>query len=266
MKRASQARRIEQRVDRQGVGCRARFLDPQRAEQRELLALPVAGVDRQPARVKAVGLAARQAAEEGRALEDGEFAPALVVAGAQHPDAGKADVGEIDRRLQLAEVEGAAIVDQAARLAVLDDVDQHWRGEDEAAVQGLERETGFLVIPDGGVGVVADRQILLGGEAGEGVGQGRDRRLERRLGEFARHVEHAVGGKGRRLRHRRGRGDALQRDSGGGESPAEGQFEEFPTRGLCHDALRSRCGPPLRTMVSPPRGRPPHGSINYPVA
>ena len=230
-------------MDRQRVGRRARLLDPQGAEQRELLALRFAGADRQAARVEAVGLAAREAAEKGRALEDGELAPALVVAGAQHPDAGKADVGEIGRRLQLAEVEGAAVVDQAARLAVLDDVDLHRRGEDEAALQGLERKADLLVAPDRRIGVVVDRQILLGGEIGEGVGQRRARRLERRLGELARHVEHAVGGKGRRLRHRRGRGDALQRDSGGGESPAEGQLEEFPTRALCHDALRSRCGP-----------------------
>ena len=231
-------------MDRQRVGRRARLLDPQGAEQREFLALRLAGADRQAARVEAVGLAAREAAEKGRALEDGELAPALVVAGAQHPDAGEADVGQIDRRLQLAEVEGVAVVDQTARLAVLDDVDLHRRGEDEAAVQRLEREAGLLVVPDRRIGVVMDRQILLGGEIGECVGQRRARRLERRLGELARHVEHAVGGKWRRLRHRRGRGDALQRDSGGGERPAEGQLEEFPTRALCHDALRSRCGAP----------------------
>ena len=53
-----------------------------RAEERKFFALRVAGADRQPARADAVGLAARQRAEERRALEDRRVRPALAAAAA----------------------------------------------------------------------------------------------------------------------------------------------------------------------------------------
>ena len=67
---AGQARRIEQRVKNDHVGGRAGLLDPQAAEKRELLAGIVAGANRQPARRHAEKLAARERAEEGRALKN----------------------------------------------------------------------------------------------------------------------------------------------------------------------------------------------------
>ena len=76
-KGAGDARRIEQGVDDERVGGRARLFDPKRAKDRKFLALRVAGANRQPARADAVGLAAREAAKERRALEDRRVLPAV---------------------------------------------------------------------------------------------------------------------------------------------------------------------------------------------
>ena len=115
-KGAGHARRIEQRVNGQRVGGGARLFDPQRAEKWKFLALGVAGADRQAARVDAVGLAAREAAKKCRALEDRRVLPALAGGRLEHAHAGKAEVGRIGRRLQLAEIVVGAVVDQSLRL------------------------------------------------------------------------------------------------------------------------------------------------------
>ncbi len=231
----------------------ARFFDPQRAEEWKFFALVVAGADRQAARVDAIGLAARQAAKECRTLEDRQIPPALAGGPGEHAHAGKAEVRQIGRRLQLAEVVRGAIIDQALRLAILDDVQLHRRGEDETAVQRLEREAALLVVPHRRFRIAPYCRILLESEIGEHVRQVRSGRPERRLGEVARHVENIVRREWTRRPQRLGaRARAFQRRAPGCERGAEGQFEEISSPAACHDALRSRFPRRPQRLTGPP--------------
>jgi hypothetical protein len=98
MKRTRQARRIEQRMNDQGIRSEARFLDPQRAEYWKFLAF-LAGADRQAARVDPVGLAACEAAEKCGALDDRHVLPAWAGVRLEHAHTGKAEIGQIRRRM-----------------------------------------------------------------------------------------------------------------------------------------------------------------------
>ena len=82
--------------------------------KRKFLARLVAGPNREPARGDAEGLAARPRAIEARALEDRHIFEALV-GRLEDAQAGKAEIAQNGRGLQLAEVEIGRFVDHLLR-------------------------------------------------------------------------------------------------------------------------------------------------------
>src|SRR5271156_4475925 len=117
---ASQAGGIEQRVDDERVGGRARLLDPERAEQWKFFALRIARANRKAARADAIALSSREAAEERRTLKNRRVFPTIAAAPAENADARKTEVAKVGGELQLAEIIKFAIVEDALRLAALD--------------------------------------------------------------------------------------------------------------------------------------------------
>ena len=121
----------------QRAGGRIGLFDPELAEQRKFLAWLVAGPNCEPARGDAEGLGVRARAVEVRALEDRHVFEALV-GRLENAQAGKAEVAENGRGLQIAEVEIGRIVDHLLRHPVFDDVDRDRRRKDKAPMQRLK--------------------------------------------------------------------------------------------------------------------------------
>ena len=79
------------------------------------------GLQRQGAGDDAEILAAGERAEEGRALDDGELDRLAVAEGREEPEAGEADVADVRRDVEAAEIETRAVVGEAADEPVLDE-------------------------------------------------------------------------------------------------------------------------------------------------
>ncbi len=130
----------------------------------------IGGFDRQSAGHGAETLVLADGAEEARALEGRDFCQTLaVVLRHQHAKSGKTDVADIGRHRKRAEVELFRVVDDAAGLPLRDEIDGDGGGENEAAVERLERETEILVCPDEGRGFGPDRDILVVGKLAKRV-------------------------------------------------------------------------------------------------
>ena len=246
-KRAGDACRIEQRMKGQRVGGRVGLFDPELAEQRKFLARLVAGPNREPARGHAEGLGVRPRTIEVRALEDRHVFEALF-GRLENAQAGKAEVAQNSRRLELAKVEIRRLVDHLLRHAILDDVDRDRRRVDEAPMQRLKRKAEFLVAPDRGALHAPDRRVLIEGEAGKHAWQRRFRLLERFRGQFDRHLHHGVGRERNRLTQRFGGGRRRAgRSQRSRERPADSQLQEFATLPVRHRILRLFAAEPNRT-------------------
>ena len=83
--------RVDQPVQHDGVACRARPLEPEGAEERELLAPRLGRPQGEGARDDAEVLAAGERPEEGRALDDGELDRLAVPEGGDEPEAREAE-------------------------------------------------------------------------------------------------------------------------------------------------------------------------------
>ena len=158
----------------------------------------------------------------------------------ENAQAGKAEVSQNRRRLQLAKVEIGRLVDDLLRHAVLDDIDRNRRRVDKAPMQGLKRKAEFLIAPDRGARYPSDRRVLIKGEARKHAWQRRFRRLERFRGQFDRHLHDGVGGEWNRLAQRFGGGGGRAgRGQRSRERPADRQLQEFATLPVRHRILRS---------------------------
>src|SRR3984957_8151218 len=251
---ASQAGGIEQRVDDERVGGGARLLDPERAKQWKFLALRIARANRKAARADAIELSSREAAKERRALKNRRILPTLAAAPAENADAGKTEVAKVGGELQLTEIIKIAIVEHALRLAALDQIELHRRRENETAVERFEREPAMDVAPDRRTRNSPDRRVLFERQVVERVRQGRTRRLERRLGESTRHVQHVLGAQGGGRAEGFGVGARGVQDSARRcERAGDREFQKFPTRGFCHDARLSRVTSPPRALAAATR-------------
>jgi hypothetical protein len=163
--------RVDQPVQHDRVDAGGRALDPEGAEERDLLAPAFGGPQREGAGDDPEILVAGQRPEEGRALDDGELGQLAVAVGRIEPEAGEADVADRRGNGEPSELEAAAVVGEAAHDPVLDGEQGHGRVEDEAAMQRLHREAAVLAGPDGRVRQRADADVLLVGEIGEHVRQ-----------------------------------------------------------------------------------------------
>ena len=141
----------------------------------------------------------------------------------------------------------AAVVDQAPRLAVLDDVELHRRREDEAAMQAARARSRIFsslqtAVP--GLRRIARycskvRLAKASGSAALG-GLNGDLASSRAMSSTLSGAKRASAAPS--ARPRRALSSATPAAA---NAPPKAQLEEFPTRALCHDALRSRCGAPL---------------------
>ena len=111
---------IDQRVHHERVGAGARALDPEGAEERELLAAGLGRPQGQGPRDDAEVLAAGQRPEEARALHERELdrlAARAGQGGGEQAKPGEADVADVRRHVEPAELEAAALVGDAAHAA-----------------------------------------------------------------------------------------------------------------------------------------------------
>ena len=90
---------VEQGMDGQGIVGETRTFDPHLADQRELLALGIAGAQRKGPRRDAEILAGRDRAEEAGALEDRDVMRRLAALRLQHAEARVADIRDGGRHL-----------------------------------------------------------------------------------------------------------------------------------------------------------------------
>ena len=163
--RSRGARAVEQRMHDDRADFRLRPLQPERLEDGKLLALRLAGVDRQPARGEPVVQALGDRAEIACAEKHRDL---VVMVGSVErrvqPEAGKAEIGARLRRRHLVEREHAGRVDDAARaaLAHLEDIDAV--GIIEAAVKELRLERQAHAAPQRLLRHEADRAVLVVGE------------------------------------------------------------------------------------------------------
>ena len=97
---------------------------------------------------------------------------------ASHCEAGKADIAEIGRHGELAEIETGLSQDHAAGLALGDEIDLHGRRKNKTAMQRHQGEANIFRGPDVRCRLAADGDILLVGEAAQGLGQVAVRRLK----------------------------------------------------------------------------------------
>ena len=228
----------------QRVGGRVGLFDPELAEQGKFLARLVPGPNRETASSDAEGLGVRPRAIEVRALKNRHVFEALL-GPLENAQAGKAEVAQNRRGLQLAKVEIGRLVNHLLRHAVLDDVDRNRRRIDEAPMQRLKRKAEFLVAPDRGARHAPDRRVLIEREARKHAWQRRFRRLERFRGEFDRHLHDGVGGERNRL---------AQRFGGGGDEPdGANEAASAPPTASCKNSRR--CLSAIVFFVrSPPNG------------
>src|SRR5579872_5360185 len=144
---ASDARRVEQRVDDQNIFGWIRLLDPDRAKRRKFFALRLGCANGKAARIDAEILATRLTTEKTRPLIDGDFERAAVGL-PNHAKARKPDVRQVRGDHYFAEVERGALVTQLSRKSPLDDENVHRRRENETAVQRFDREADTVAAPD----------------------------------------------------------------------------------------------------------------------
>ena len=191
--RAGGGFRVDQRVQHDLVDAGRRALDPEGAEERELLAAGLGRAQGEGAGDDPEVLAAGERPEEGRALDDGELGELAVAVGRVEPEAGEADVADGRGHVQAPELEAAAVVGDAAHEPVLDREERHRRVEDEAAMERLDGEAAVLAGPDGRVGQGLDADVLLVGQVREHVRQVARRRDVGPPRQHAGDVRHHAG-------------------------------------------------------------------------
>src|SRR6202030_777546 len=135
------ARRIEQRMHDDGFGVGLRPLQPERFEDRELLALGVAGRDCEAAGGKAEVQAFGEGAEIARAEKDRDLVVIIrAIDRGMQAKAGETDIGARIRRRELSEREHARGIDDVMRKALIDLENVDAVGIIETAVEELRLE------------------------------------------------------------------------------------------------------------------------------
>ena len=155
---------IDQRVHHERIRAGARALDPEGAEERELLAAGLGRPQGQRPRDEAEALAAGERPEEARALHERELdrlAARLGQGGGEQAKPGIGDVAEVRRHVELAELEAAPFIGDPAHALVLDGEQEHRAREDPAAMQRLDHEAAALAGPDLRLRQRPDADILL---------------------------------------------------------------------------------------------------------
>jgi hypothetical protein len=201
LERAGDRLAVEQGVNDDAVGGGVGRLDPELAEEREFLVGAGAGADAQSPRRKAVALAAAEEAEVARAEEGDDLVHHVGrVERVVQAEAGEAEVdGKIGRRLVAAPVEQPGRVGDRRGDAVAQHVDHHRPPIEVAEVERFEAEARAGLAEQRLVGLEADVAPGVVVEAGDALGQRRDRRVERRGGEIARAFDHVAEAESRRL-------------------------------------------------------------------
>src|SRR5262249_5033049 len=118
------------------------------------------GLDRHCSCRGSQGLPRCDGPEETCALEDGEFKLALRAI-SEDAEAGKAQVSGIFGNLDRSRVKQRGIINNAAGLSLLDEIDFHRHGIDETAVQKLDRKAGIVCRPYRSSRALANCRILL---------------------------------------------------------------------------------------------------------
>ena len=180
-------------MDDDAFGAGVRRLDPEFAKERKFLA-GCAGADGEPARRKAVALAAAEKAIIARAEKRDHLVHHMRrVERIMQAEAGEA---EIDRQragdLVVAVVEKIGGVGDRRGQAVAQDVDRHRPLVEMAEVKQFEPEGAARLSQQRLVGFEADVAPGVEIEMGDAVGQRRDRRVERRAGQVARALDDIV--------------------------------------------------------------------------
>ena len=186
---ANHAVGIDEGMDHHQAGHEARLLDPDRAEDRRLLALGVRDLHGERARHQSGDLSFRHGMEEVRSLEAGDLAEDVPLAlGRQHAEPGKADIADPGGWNELPEVEERGVVDDPVGFARRDEEQVDPVAGLKTPVKRLHDETDVFGRPDARFGLEMDARILVVVQGPERVGQLRRDRLERLFGERARHV------------------------------------------------------------------------------
>ena len=151
-----------------------RLLDPVRPEQRELLALGIAGLEREAPCHHAEILAPREERKNVAPwkIATSRWRPPWASPKTRKP--GKPEIRQGRGHRQAAVVELAAVVDDAAHGPVLDDEQSHRAHEREAAVERLNGETAPFLVPEHRVGLCPDCHILIVGSLLNGSGSSED--------------------------------------------------------------------------------------------
>ena len=166
-------------------------LDPELAEERELLVGVRAGADAEAARRQAVALAAAEEAEVARAEKGDDLVHDVRrVERIVQAEAGEAEVDrQVGRRLVAAPVEQAGRIGDRRRNAVAQHVDHHRPAIEVTEVEQLEAEAGAGLAEQRLVGLEPDVAPSVVVKAGDSLRQRRNRRVERRGGEVARPLD-----------------------------------------------------------------------------
>ena len=196
---------VEQSVDHQRGRAWRRPLEPEGLEEGKFLALGFSGIDRKSPGGKPVRLPFGDGSEVARAEEDADLVVIVrTVDRRVDTEAGKAEVGLVERRDLLAEGKVLLTVFDLGGLSVRDLEDVHPVLVEEAAMEELRFERKILAAPKRTFGQEADRAVLIVVE----ILQAARQLLVRRFVGFSRQHAGEVPHGGRAER-------AFRRDSGG---------------------------------------------------
>ncbi len=203
---------VEQRIDDDMLGHRVRRLDPEFAEERELLVEARSGADRKAPRREAIALSPAKEAEVARAEEGDHFVPDMRRVDREFET--KAGEPEVDRqhpKLGVAVVEQIGGVGDRRRDAVAQHVDDHRTLVEMPEMEQFQPEIGPLLAEQRLVGFEADVAPGVEIEVRQAVGQRRNRAVEGRGGEVARPLDDVRVAEGGRQRPPAARRSAARR-------------------------------------------------------